>query len=93
MADSLLDHIYSQIRDRARELKPAVLESKRLTAALVALDSFVCELADQGSGFHDPLAGYLRPRQGRLTAQGSSGPPAHVFVTTTAQGFSTRIWT
>jgi hypothetical protein len=39
MADSLLDQIHSQIRDRARELKPAVLASARLTAALTALDS------------------------------------------------------
>jgi hypothetical protein len=39
MADSLLDQIHSQIRDRARELRPAVFESERLTAALAALDS------------------------------------------------------
>jgi anti-sigma regulatory factor (Ser/Thr protein kinase) len=25
---------------------------------------FVCEIVDQGSGFDDPTAGYLPPRQG-----------------------------
>jgi hypothetical protein len=37
MAESLLDQIHSQIRDRVRELEPAAREYERLDAALTAL--------------------------------------------------------
>jgi anti-sigma regulatory factor (Ser/Thr protein kinase) len=58
--------------------------------------SFVCELADHGSGFHDPLAGYLPPRPGQAEGAGLwvvRQLTSRLEFVTTAQGFATRIWT
>lgn len=54
---------------------------------------FVCEVVDRGSGFDDPLAGYLTPREGvgsgLWVARQLAWRVEHFH---TPRGFTTRIW-
>jgi hypothetical protein len=76
MADSLLDRIHSQIRDPARELKPAVLESERLTAALAALDSLGAAAPPRRQAAPKPASKPQRRRSRPNSDRGSSGKRA-----------------
>jgi anti-sigma regulatory factor (Ser/Thr protein kinase) len=58
-----------------------------------AYGRFVCEVADRGSGFDDPLAGYLAPREGAGTGLWITRQLAwRLEFFNAPQGFSARIW-
>jgi anti-sigma regulatory factor (Ser/Thr protein kinase) len=54
---------------------------------------FVCEVIDRGSGFDDPMAGYLAPRPGMVTGLWVARQLAWlVEFFHSPQGFTARIW-
>jgi anti-sigma regulatory factor (Ser/Thr protein kinase) len=54
---------------------------------------FICEVVDRGSGFDDPLAGYVAPREGTGTGLWIARQLAwRVEFLRLPQGFTARIW-
>jgi anti-sigma regulatory factor (Ser/Thr protein kinase) len=54
---------------------------------------FVCEVVDRGSGFDDPVAGYLAPREGTGTGLWVARQLAwRLEFFRSLQGFTARIW-
>jgi anti-sigma regulatory factor (Ser/Thr protein kinase) len=54
---------------------------------------FVCEIVDRGSGFDDPVAGYLAPREGIGTGLWVARQLAwRVEAFHSPRGFTVRIW-
>jgi anti-sigma regulatory factor (Ser/Thr protein kinase) len=56
---------------------------------------FVCEITDRGTGFDDPLAGYIPPRPEQQTGQGlwiARQLVSRLEFLSTADGHTTRLW-
>jgi anti-sigma regulatory factor (Ser/Thr protein kinase) len=93
------------LADRARDLVLAAGEvlsnAQRYGSGVRSLragrvgDSFVCEVSDRGSGFDDPLAGYLPPKGRDIEGAGlwvARQLTSRLEVFSEPGGFTVRLW-